>query len=243
MQRLQPFNNVTRPDPYTLPKICDFTNKSKGCTVFSKLDLVKGYHQVPKDPGDICKTAIVTPFGLSEFLSMPFGLKNTAQTFQPLMNQIFRGLPYILFKNFNWKPYSGCDWVSGHMVTPSIIVPLCHHVDILLLPPHPHDVHGLQRFLGMVNFYWCFLSGTNYEKYFNIFNINRKENYSISNDFAKRVFKKPLDQLKYVLNSKFLVFWSFHSKKKSLSIINKHLRDCLILFLLTLNGFYWALII
>ena len=140
MQRLQPFNNVTRPNPYTLPKICDFTNKSKGCTVFSKLDLVKGYHQVPKDPGDICKTAIVTPFGLSEFLSMPFGLKNTAQTFQPLMNQIFRGLPYILFKNFNWKPYSGCDWVSGHMVTPSIIVPLCHHVDILLLPPHPHDV-------------------------------------------------------------------------------------------------------
>jgi len=38
---------------------------------FSKLNLVKGYHQV-----NICKTAIVAPFGLFEFLSMPFGLKN-----------------------------------------------------------------------------------------------------------------------------------------------------------------------
>lgn len=56
---------------------------------------MEGYHQVPKDPGDICKIALVMPFGLSEFLSMPFGLMNTAQTFQRLINQIFRGLPYI----------------------------------------------------------------------------------------------------------------------------------------------------
>ena len=41
----------------------------------------------------------------------------------------------------------------GHKITPSRIFPLCRHVDILLLQPHPPDVHGLQRFLGMVNFY------------------------------------------------------------------------------------------
>ena len=88
-------NNVTRPDRYSLPNLRDFTNNLKGCMFFSKLDLVKGYHQVPMDPTDVCKTAIVTPFGLFEFLSMPFGLKNTAQTFQRLMDRIFKGLPFV----------------------------------------------------------------------------------------------------------------------------------------------------
>ena len=60
MAVMQRFNyNVTRPDPFPLPNICDFTNNLKGSTVFSKLDLVMGYHQVPMGPGDICKTAIM----------------------------------------------------------------------------------------------------------------------------------------------------------------------------------------
>jgi len=41
------------------------------------------------DHADVCKTAIVTLFGLFEFLSMPLGLKNAAQTFQHLMDRIF----------------------------------------------------------------------------------------------------------------------------------------------------------
>ena len=61
-------NNVTRPERYSLPNIHDFTNNLRGCKFFSKLDLVKGYNQVPMSEADICKTAIVTPFGLFEFL-------------------------------------------------------------------------------------------------------------------------------------------------------------------------------
>ena len=61
-------NNVTRPDWYPLPNISDFTNNLRGCKFFSKLVLVKGYNQVPMSEADICKTVIVTPFGLFEFL-------------------------------------------------------------------------------------------------------------------------------------------------------------------------------
>ena len=85
-------NNVTRPDWYPLPNISDFTNNLRGCKFFSKLVLVKGYNQVPMSEADIYKTAIVTPIGLFEFLYMPFGL---AQTFQRLIDRIFRGLPYV----------------------------------------------------------------------------------------------------------------------------------------------------
>jgi hypothetical protein len=42
----------------------DFAAKAAGCTVFSKIDLRKGYHQIPVNPADVQKTAITTPFGL-----------------------------------------------------------------------------------------------------------------------------------------------------------------------------------
>ena len=43
----------------------------------------------------IGKTALITPFGLFEFLRMPFGLKNSAQTFQRLIDSIFGDIPYV----------------------------------------------------------------------------------------------------------------------------------------------------
>ena len=54
----------------------------------SKLDLNKGFHQVPVNPSDIEKTAFCAPAGKFEYVFMPFGLRNAPATFQRLMDQV-----------------------------------------------------------------------------------------------------------------------------------------------------------
>ena len=67
-------NNITVPDRYPLPHIADFTSEIAGSTIFSRLDLQKGYYQIPMAPKDVPKTVIITAFGMFEFFCLPFGL-------------------------------------------------------------------------------------------------------------------------------------------------------------------------
>ena len=75
-----------------MPLITDILQRFAGCKVFSSLDLAKAYHQIPVAEDSIPKTAIITPFGLFEYLRMPFGLRNASQTFQRHIDIILSGL-------------------------------------------------------------------------------------------------------------------------------------------------------
>ena len=89
-------NARTIPDKYPVRHIHDFAANLHGCRIFSVIDLVKAYTQVPVHPDDVPKTAITTPLGLFEFLYMTFGLRNAGQTFQRFIDAALQGLDSCL---------------------------------------------------------------------------------------------------------------------------------------------------
>jgi cleavage and polyadenylation specificity factor subunit 1 len=129
---------------------------------------------------DIAKTAIITLFGLYEFLRMGFGLRNTSNTFQRM---IFVYLDDIIVGNTDLASHlqhlqllfqrlrdfglvingEKCEFGAedldflGHRVSAEGVAPLKKKVDALLEHPQPQTVQDLQAFLGTVNFYRCFL--------------------------------------------------------------------------------------
>ena len=81
-------NKMTIKNQYLLPRIDDLFDQLCGATVFSKIDLRSGYHQVRIKYEDIFKTAFQTRYGHYKFVVMPFGITNAPTFFMCLMNNV-----------------------------------------------------------------------------------------------------------------------------------------------------------
>ncbi|CAB0015814.1 unnamed protein product [Nesidiocoris tenuis] len=121
-------NSQTVADRYPLPNIQDCTLALHGSSVFSKLDLERAFMHLPVHPEDVPKTAVTTPFGMFEFMKMPFGLRNASQTFQRFVDSIVRDLPFIYTYIDDWLLFSKSR--AEHL----------RHLDIVLQRLHDHGL-------------------------------------------------------------------------------------------------------
>lgn len=87
-------NAVTRKDAYPLPRIDDSLDALAGSVLFSTLDLLSGYWQVPLDQDAQDKAAFVTRGGLWKWKVLPFGLTSAPASFERLMEQVLKGLQW-----------------------------------------------------------------------------------------------------------------------------------------------------
>ena len=85
-------NSVSEADAYPMPRIDELIDRLGGAKYISTLDLTRGYWQVPVAKSSQPKTAFTTPFGLFEFVVMPFGLHGAPATFQRMMDRLLNGI-------------------------------------------------------------------------------------------------------------------------------------------------------
>ena len=82
-------------DVYPLPSMKQFSSKLLGSTIFSKVDLYKSYHQIPLNQSSSQKTTLISPYGTYRFRRLAMGLRNSAQSFQKMMNWVLDSLPNV----------------------------------------------------------------------------------------------------------------------------------------------------
>ena len=91
-QDYRSLNSQTVPDNYPLPRISDCVEKIGQAKFITKIDLLRGYYQIPLSERAKRISAFSTVDGFYQFNVMPFGLRNAPSTFQRLANQLVHGL-------------------------------------------------------------------------------------------------------------------------------------------------------
>ncbi|GJY25852.1 putative reverse transcriptase domain-containing protein [Tanacetum coccineum] len=114
-------NKLTVKNRYPLPRIDDLFDQLQGSSVYSKIDLRSGYHQLRVREQDIPKTAFRTRYGHYEFQVMPFGLTN-APANKKEHEEHLKAILELLKKEELYAKFSKCEfWIPkvqflGHVI-------------------------------------------------------------------------------------------------------------------------------
>ncbi|WVZ73569.1 LOW QUALITY PROTEIN: hypothetical protein U9M48_021858, partial [Paspalum notatum var. saurae] len=173
----RPLNAVTVKNKYPLPHIDILFDQLGGATVFSKIDLRSGYHQIKVREEDIPKTAFSTRYGLYEYLVMSFGLTNAPAFFMYLMNSVFMNeldkfvvvfIDDILVYSKNEKEHEEhlriqvCFLAKevaflGHILSAKGVAVDPSKVEDVLNWKQPQTVTEIRSFLGLAGYYRRFI--------------------------------------------------------------------------------------
>ncbi|KAG8472726.1 hypothetical protein CXB51_034591 [Gossypium anomalum] len=160
-------NKLTIKNKYPLPRIDDLFDQFRGASVFSKIDLRSGYHQLRVKEADIHKTTFRTRYGHYKLLVMPFGLTNTPAAFMDLMNLVFQPFldRFVVVFIDDILIYSETD--EKHDEHLRIVLQVLREKKLyakfskcefwLREPPRP--VSEIQSFLGLAGYYRRFVEG------------------------------------------------------------------------------------
>nr|GFA78219.1 putative reverse transcriptase domain-containing protein [Tanacetum cinerariifolium] len=165
-------NKLMVKNRYPLPRIENLFDQLQESSVYSKIDLRSGYHQLRVREEDILKTAFRTRYGHYEFQVMLFGLTNAPAVFMDLMNRIreraeehLKAILELLKKEELYAKFSKCEfWIPkvqfiGHVIDSQGI-----HVDPAKIESvkdwaSPKSLTEISQFLGLAGYYRRFIEG------------------------------------------------------------------------------------
>ncbi|KAA0052195.1 pol protein [Cucumis melo var. makuwa] len=162
-------NKVTVKNKYPLPRIDDLFDQLQGATVFSKIDLQSGYHQLRIKDSNVSKTSFCSRYGYYEFIVMSFGLTNAPAMFMDLMNRVFREFldtfvivfidDILKYSNTEAKHEEHLRMVSflGHVVSKAGVFVDPAKIKAVTSWPRPSTVSEVRSFLGLAGYYRRFV--------------------------------------------------------------------------------------
>ncbi|KAA0060263.1 ty3-gypsy retrotransposon protein [Cucumis melo var. makuwa] len=156
-------NKVTVKNRYPLPRIDDLFDQLQGATMFSKIDLRSGYHQLRIKDGDGPKTAFRSRYRHYEFIVMSFGLTNALAVFMDLMNRVFREFldTFVIVFIDDILIYSKTEAeheeLLRHVVSKAGVSVDPAKIEAVTSWPRPSTVSEVRSFLGLAGYYRRFV--------------------------------------------------------------------------------------